>query len=198
MRQLQSLQTQVSYLGSQISRANQDRLQMQSQISILKDRQTAVAKEQPLEQQTQAYKEKNDKLAAAENDVKNVETQLNLLLQRYSDSYPDVQSMRGRLKIAKQIRDELVKEDAATKKSDPASAANTPAPARPANPMQARELRDLDGQIRTLQAAIEAKDLEVGGLQQGNESGEQPDRVVCGACGNRSGRSPPVRRSPSG
>lgn len=166
MRQLQSLQTQVSYLGSQISRANQDRLQMQSQISILKDRQAAVAKEQPLEQQTQAYKEKNDKLAAAENDVKNVETQLNLLLQRYSDSYPDVQSMRGRLKIAKQIRDELVKEDAANKKTEAATAANTPVPTRPVNPMQARELRDLDGQIRTLQAAIEAKDLEVAGYNK--------------------------------
>lgn len=166
MRQLQSLQAQVGYLGSQISRANQDRLQMQSQISILKDRQAAVAKEQPLEQQTQAYKEKNDKLAAAENDVKNVETQLNLLLQRYSDSYPDVQSMRGRLKIAKQIRDDLVKEDAAAKKTEAATAANTPAPTKPANPIQARELRDLDGQIRTLQAAIEAKDLEVAGYNK--------------------------------
>src|SRR5258708_420554 len=34
MRQLQTLQSQVSYLSSQISRANQDRLQMTSTISI--------------------------------------------------------------------------------------------------------------------------------------------------------------------
>ena len=174
VRQLQTLQAQVVYLGSMISRANQDKLQMENGIQILKDSRTAVAKEQPLEQQTLAYQRQNEKLAEAERDVKNTQTRLELLLQRYSDSYPDVQTVRGQLKIATQIRDDLLKEDAATKKADAAAAAGKSAQPRPVNPGQVRELRDIDNRIRTLQAAIEVKDMEIAGfakqMGQANEA----------------------------
>ena len=50
--------------------------------------------------------------------MKNTQTRLDLLLQRYSESYPDVQTVRGQLKVATQIRDELLKDDAASKKAD--------------------------------------------------------------------------------
>jgi polysaccharide chain length determinant protein (PEP-CTERM system associated) len=165
MRQLQTLQSQVSYLGSQISRANQDRLQMTSTISILKDRQSAVAKEQPMDQQNREVQQKNEKLIEAERDVKNVQTMLDLLLQRYQENWPEVQSARGRLVVAKKIRDDLLKEEAAAKKTD-ANAPPTPAPQRAMTQQQARELRDIDGQIRSLQANIEAKDLEVAGYNK--------------------------------
>lgn len=165
MRQLQTLQTQVSYLGGQISRANQEKLQMESQIQILKDSRTSVAKEQPMEQQTLAYQQKNDKLAEAERDLTNTQTRLDLLLQRYSENYPDVVTVRGQLKVARQIRDDLLKEDA-TKKADATAGADKAAPVRAQNPAQVRELRDIDNRIRTLQAAIEAKDLEVAGYNK--------------------------------
>ena len=161
LRQMQSLQAQLSIVGNQISRDNQDRLQFQSQIQILKDSQAAVAKEQPMEQQTQAYKEKNDKLAEAERDVALLQTRLDLLLQHYKEDWPDVRTARGQLIVAKQRRDELLKEDAAAKKTD--ATATAAAPARIQNPLQARELRDYDNRIRTLQTAIEAKDLEIAG-----------------------------------
>ena len=163
MRQLQTLQTQVQYLQSQISRANQDKLQMESGVQILKDSRASVAKEQPIEQQTAAFQRQNEKLNDAERDVKNVQTQLDLLLQRYSESYPDVQTVRGRLKVAKQIRDELLKEDAATKKADQTASADKPAPVKLTNPAQVRELRDIDNRIRLTQSAIEAKDMEIAG-----------------------------------
>ncbi|HEV1284143.1 MAG TPA: Wzz/FepE/Etk N-terminal domain-containing protein [Bryobacteraceae bacterium] len=173
MRQLMTLQTQVQYLGGQISRANQDKLQMESGIQILKDSRAAVAKEQPIEQQTLAFQKQNEKLNEAERDVKAVQTQLDLLLQRYSENYPDVQTARGRLKVATQIRDELLKEDAAAKKVE-AAPSDKPAPVRAANPVQVRELRDIDNRIRATQAAIEAKDMEIAGynkqMVQANEA----------------------------
>jgi polysaccharide chain length determinant protein (PEP-CTERM system associated) len=162
MRQLQALQLQMSNLGSQVSRATQDRLQLQSQIGIFKDQQASIAKEQPLEQQTREYQQKNLKLTEAERDVQTVETQLNILLQRYTDDWPDVRSTRGRLAVAKQVRDDLLKEDAAAKKAEPTAAA----PVKAQNPQQVRELRDLDGRIRTLQTAVEAKDMEIAALNK--------------------------------
>lgn len=188
LRQLQSLQTQIQYLGSQISRANQDKLQMTSQIQILKDGQTSVAKEQPLEQQTLAYQQKNEKLTEAERDVQNTELRLNLLLQKYEEGYPDVQTVRGQLVVAKQRRDNLLKEEAAAKKTEATTTAAA-APSRPANPVQARELRSIDANIRTLQSNIEAKDLEVAGynkqIAQVNEQiklyGSRVETVPAGA-----------------
>jgi polysaccharide chain length determinant protein (PEP-CTERM system associated) len=161
MRQLQTLQTQVQYLQSQIGRAEQDKLQMESGVQILKDSRASVAKEQPMEQQTAAFQRQNEKLNEAERDVKNTQTRLDLLLQRYSESYPDVQTVRGQLKVATQIRDELLKEDAAAKKTDQTASADKPAPVKMANPGQVRELRDIDNRIRLTQSAIEAKDMEI-------------------------------------
>jgi polysaccharide chain length determinant protein (PEP-CTERM system associated) len=167
MRQLQTLQTQVQYLQSQISRCNQDKLQMESGIQILKDSRIAIAKEQPMEQQqTQAFQRQNEKLNEAERDVKNTQTRLDLLLQRYKEDYPDVQTVRGQLKVAIQNRDDLLKEEAATKKADQTASAekgDKPAPVRAPNPVQVRELRDIDNRIRLTQAAIEAKDMEAAG-----------------------------------
>jgi uncharacterized protein involved in exopolysaccharide biosynthesis len=112
-----------------------------------------------MEQQTQAYREKNQKLLEAERDVTNVQTNLDLMLQHYKEDWPDVKVLRGRLAVAKARRDELLKEDAETKKTETATA--TPAPVKVSNPLQVRELRDYDARIRTLQTAIEAKDLEI-------------------------------------
>jgi polysaccharide chain length determinant protein (PEP-CTERM system associated) len=168
LRQMQSLQTQLSIIGSQISRDGQDRLQIQSQIQILKDGQAAVAKEQPIEQQTQAFREKNDKLAEAERDVKNTQLRLELLLQHYKEDWPDVKTARGQLLVAKQRRDELLKEDTDAKKAEAApvtAAAAAPAP-KAQDPLKARELRDYDARIRTLQTQIEAKDLEIAGFNK--------------------------------
>jgi uncharacterized protein involved in exopolysaccharide biosynthesis len=162
VRQLQALQTQVGNIGGQISRAGTDRLQLQSQIQIFKDSQVAIAKEQPIEQQTREYQQKNLKLVEAERDVQNTETQLNLLLQKYKEDWPDVQTVRGRLLVAKQLRDELLKEDEKAKKVDP----NAPPPVKAQNPQQVRELRDIDNRIRTLQTAVEAKDMEIAALNK--------------------------------
>jgi succinoglycan biosynthesis transport protein ExoP len=163
MRQLQALQIQANNLGSQLSRANQDRLQLQGQIQIFKDQQMSVAKEQPVEQQqTREVVQKNLKLQEAEHDVQTVETQLNVLLQKYTDDWPEVRTTRGRLVVAKQLRDELLKEDKETKKTDAA----TPAAAKIQNPQQVRDLRELDARIRQLQTAVEAKDMEAASLNK--------------------------------
>jgi succinoglycan biosynthesis transport protein ExoP len=162
VHQLQALQIQVSNIGSQISRATQDRLQLQSQIQIFKDSQSAIAKEQPIEQINRESQKKNMDLTEAEHNVQAVETQLNILLQKYKDDWPDVQTTRGRLVVAKQIRDDLMKEDEKAKKAEP----NAAAPVRQQNPQQARELRDLDGRIRQLQTAVETKDMEAASLNK--------------------------------
>jgi uncharacterized protein involved in exopolysaccharide biosynthesis len=79
---------------------------------------------------------------------------LGLLRQHYSDSFPDVQTAIGRLELAKQKRDDIQKEDTASKKSAPAQA-------KPVNQLAVREGRELDAQIQRLQSSVEAKQMEI-------------------------------------
>lgn len=149
MRQLSALQSEVTYLNMQISRASQEKLQMESNIRIYRDQIQALTKEPALV----ANVVKSSELQEAEREVINWETQLSALRQHYKETYPDVQNAVGRLADAKKRRDAVI----AGEKE--ASAKTTGA--RPENVQVLREVRDLENNIRRLESAIEARDLEM-------------------------------------
>ncbi|MGD1091768.1 MAG: hypothetical protein ABSB35_07215 [Bryobacteraceae bacterium] len=151
LRQLAALQAQEMMLESSLSRANEDKLQLESNVRIAKEQFTAVSKEP---QETAAAVEKNERLTEADREIEGLQTQLGLLRQHYSDSFPDVQTAIGRLELAKQKRDDIQKEDTASKKSAPAQA-------KPVNQLAVREGRELDAQIQRLQSSVEAKQMEI-------------------------------------
>lgn len=155
MQQVTALQSQVYAINSALSRAQQDKLQIEATLRILKDQQTELSK-QPSESVTQATVQKNEQLAEAEKDLQYWNDSLRVLRQKYSDNYPDVQTAIGRVKAARQKRDELEKEDT-TKKAETKS---SPAP-KTVNPVLVREQRDLDARIRQMQSSSEGKDLEI-------------------------------------
>jgi protein tyrosine kinase modulator len=149
MRQLGALQAQVTYLGGQLSRASQEKLQLESNVRIYKDQMAALTKE-PVDS---AAAQKSERLAEADHEIQAAETQLNSLRQHYKDTYPDVQAGVIRLAEAKKKREEVVNEEAAAKDDKPVL--------KPANQQSVRETRDLDANVRRLQSAIEARDLEM-------------------------------------
>ncbi len=70
VRQLQALQTQVGNIGGQISRANRTGCRSNRRSRFSRTARSAIAKEQPIEQQTREYQQKNLKLTEAERDVR--------------------------------------------------------------------------------------------------------------------------------
>lgn len=153
MQQLQALQANVTYLANAISRSQQDKLQLESQVRIFKDNMAQLTKE-PADATTQI---KNERLADAEREIQNWENTLNNLRKDYKDTFPDVQIAKNRLAAARERRDAILKEDAQAKK-------DSPTPARTISPQQQRELRDLDTRIRQMESAVQAKDVEIGDL----------------------------------
>ncbi len=152
MRQMGALQSQATYLSSKISTANQEKMQMEANIRILKDQQTNLTKD--ASQLKNAPEHKSDKLIDAEHEVTNWETQVAVLRQHYKDTFPDVQNGIARLAVARKRVAEIQAEEAANRKTE------TPeGPA--ANPQSVREARELEANIRRLQSAIEARDLDV-------------------------------------
>jgi uncharacterized protein involved in exopolysaccharide biosynthesis len=154
MQSMQALQSQVTVLDASISRANQEKLQIEATIRILQGQLTDLKKTPPAD--LMASTPRNDKLLQAEREVQNWEDLLRQLRQKYTDNNPDVQTAMGRLDAAREKLDQLTKEDAA-KKAD----AKPDAAPRAQSPGLIRELRDGDGRIQQLQSAIEAKDLEI-------------------------------------
>jgi polysaccharide chain length determinant protein (PEP-CTERM system associated) len=149
MRQLGALQAQVTYLGAQLSRASQEKLQLESNIRIFKDQMTALTKE-PTDT---LGAQKSEHLIEADRELQAAEAQLSALRQHYKDSYPDVQAGIKRLDAAKKKREDILSEETAAKDDKPAP--------KPVNQQSVRETRDLDANIRRLQSAIEARDLEM-------------------------------------
>jgi polysaccharide chain length determinant protein (PEP-CTERM system associated) len=153
MRQLTAFQSEVTYLNGQISRANQDKLQMETNLRIYKDQLAALNRDP----QQGGTAQKSEQLQQAEREVENWETQLATLRQHYKDTYPDVQSAIGRLNIAKKKRDEIIAAEEAARKAGTNKGGD---------PQSVREARELEANIRRLQSAMEARDLEIEGYNK--------------------------------
>lgn len=160
VQQLGVLQSQIMNLDSQMSRANQDKLQLESNIRIYKDQLAAMGRGQDVATVVQAQ-QKSLRLAEADREVELQERELASLRQRYKDTFPDVQASLIRVDAARKKRSDLEKEESA-KKAEPVVAA-----AKPAAPAEmTREARDLDANIRRLQSAMEARDLDIQNSQK--------------------------------
>jgi polysaccharide chain length determinant protein (PEP-CTERM system associated) len=160
MQSLTALQSQVTVYEASISRANQDKLQLESNLRVLKD-QIAELRKTPASQDIAVNARHNEKLNDAEREVQQLEDTLRLLRQRYSDTYPDIKVAEARLKIAQDKRDALLKEDSEQKKADDQKKTEASAGTKQLSPMVLREIRDKEALMQQTQAAIEARDLEI-------------------------------------
>ncbi len=151
MRSLSGLQSEATFLNSQISRANQEKLQLESNIRIMKDQMNTMTRDPAAA--GLAVERKSERLLEAEREFQTSESQLSQLRQHYKENHPDVQVALGRLASARKRRDEIAGEDTAKKSETPQ--------AKVEDRVAAREARELDANIRRLQSAVEARDLEV-------------------------------------
>jgi succinoglycan biosynthesis transport protein ExoP len=151
MRQLTALQSQASYLSARISAANQEKLQMESNIRIFKDQLANLSKDAA--QLQNAPERKSPELLEAEHDLNTSEDQLAQLRQHYKDTFPDVQNAITRVEGARKKVQEVKTADAAKKTDGPA--------VTPAGQQTVRETRDIEASIRRFQSSVEARDLDL-------------------------------------
>jgi polysaccharide chain length determinant protein (PEP-CTERM system associated) len=148
-RQLQSLEASSTYLANSISRATQEKLQMEGSLNILKN-ELAEASKQP---QQVAVQSRNEKLDQIDREIESWQNQLAVLRQKFRDTYPDVQSALQRLNAAQQKRETILKEEAAKKPET--------APVQVADPQSQKDVRDLNAAILRTESQISSKDIEI-------------------------------------
>jgi polysaccharide chain length determinant protein (PEP-CTERM system associated) len=157
-RQLETLQVNYQFLTSSKTRADLDKLTIETNLRVEEGRKAEMSKAAGPGQPGAPVVMKSERLLAAERDVQNVQDALSVALQSKTEAHPDVQNLRGRLTVAKNRRDEIEKEDAASKAATPATVAGP-------NRQLQMQLLEIDGNIQRYQSAIRAKDLEIADLQ---------------------------------
>jgi len=166
-QQLGAIESRVSTLNSNITRVNQERLMLESELRATRERLNAILKlpyEAPPSNGPAAGggpatpNEIEQELARVDRDLGVMERALDRMLEQYKETYPDVQRLKARIATLKKEKDSLLNRKLTVREP------SAPAPASPGgvrvNPQRAREVADIEAQITRLQGQIRAKELE--------------------------------------
>lgn len=154
-QQFMQLETSANYTQQQYDRAVSDRLTMESNLNILRDRLVTYTKEP---EPVNTVPAKSQKLLDQERIVDEIQTKLNALLQEYQPTFPDVITEQGLLEQAKKKRDQIAKDDEDARKATPS--------VKRADPQLQSAILNTNEQIKALQSAIENKTNEINQLSK--------------------------------
>ena len=149
---MNSLQTRLQMVQSNISRASQDAMLLQTNLSVEQEKRRSVKEFTEIPEGERA---KNDKLIEYDREIQNLEKIISVLKDQYTENFPDLKGARIRLGTVRKERDVLAREDAAK------TAAMPGGPRKRIDPDAARMAVELDANIKRFQGAIEAKAVEL-------------------------------------
>jgi polysaccharide chain length determinant protein (PEP-CTERM system associated) len=142
--QMNALEQRLSTLNSAASRNNEQRMLLESDLRIAKDRLASIKDVQP---QIQA---RNEHLLDLDRQIQKLETNIADLKDRYTEDFPDLQTARAQLAVLKRQRDEAAKQEKTAPKSETAAE----------NPSVARERQDAKAAIDVLQTQLKANAMQ--------------------------------------
>ncbi|MCU1337179.1 MAG: Lipopolysaccharide biosynthesis chain length determinant protein [Bryobacterales bacterium] len=154
-RQLIALQNNYQFLTSSKTRAEMEKLSLETNLRVEKSHKAELTREAP-QAAAAAAAVKSDRVLEAEREIRNLEDALSITRQKFTDAHPDVQNLKNRLEIAKNRKQDILKEEAENKTTPTAPVANR---------QLQMQVMDLDGNIQRLESASRAKDLEIAGLE---------------------------------
>jgi polysaccharide chain length determinant protein (PEP-CTERM system associated) len=141
MSEMNALEQRLNSLSDSSTRNSEKRMLLEAALRMAKDRLAAVKGMTP---QAQA---RNDKASQLDHDISDLESTIASMKDRYTDSYPDLQTARDRLAVLKRQRDDALKNAG---KGD--STADTP--------MVTRERMDAQAGVEGIETQIKASTLE--------------------------------------
>lgn len=151
MAQMNALQTRLSLLNSSLSRATQDKMMLETNLSVEQERRRSIKEYVEI---SEPERTKNERLQEYDREIRKLEDTVSILRESVTEKHPDMIQVRQRLATVKKERDALFREESAKKPSD----ANT---RKVLDPQAVRLAQEHDGNIKRYQSQIEAKNLEI-------------------------------------
>lgn len=164
VQQMTSLQTRLSLINNSLSRATQDKMMLETNLSVEQERRRSVKEYVEVAEPERA---KNERLQEYEREIRKLEDMVSALHETVTDKHPDMIQVRQRLATVRKERDGLLNEES-SKKTEPSKR-------KVADPIAIRMAQEHDGNIKRYQAQIEAKNLETATLNK--EARELSDQI---------------------
>ncbi len=149
IQKLTALEARLTTLNGAIARLEQEKLVTNSEMQLLRDRIDGILNVRPEEPRAVA----DPRLAALDQRIRESELNLARLLEAYKPNHPDVIRFKAQIEVLRREREEYLKAQAQP-------AAERPE-ARQLTPEQAREVRELNNRIATMQIQIQARDMQI-------------------------------------
>ncbi|MBI4892824.1 MAG: hypothetical protein HY821_19535 [Acidobacteria bacterium] len=148
-----AMEAQVQAANGQISRAQQDKLQLEAQLRDLREQAQMLS--QPVPESVAVPTMRNDRLIEAERDIERAEAALTTMRESYKDSHPDVQKLLGYIETKRKLRDQIVRDSEANK----ADASGKPRMVISA--ANQTRVKELSSAITRIQSTLQARDMEI-------------------------------------
>lgn len=149
IQKLTALEARVTTLNGAIARLEQEKLVTNSEMQLLRDRIDGILNVRPEEPRAVA----DPRLAAIDQRIRESELNLARLLEAYKPNHPDVIRFKAQIEVLRREREEYLKAQAQPAAEQPET--------RQLTPEQAREVRELNNRIATMQIQIQAKDMQI-------------------------------------
>jgi polysaccharide chain length determinant protein (PEP-CTERM system associated) len=162
---MNALEGTIGNTNASISRANQEKMQMETNLRLLREQYASVAQASPAAPAgAVGGPRRNEQLMDLEREITRLEATLAQLRESYTDDHPDVARVTGMLASKRKQRDQVLEAAEAARSAAPAG---TPQQrAMSVSPEQQERLREINAAIARAQAAIQAKDNEIEVLTQ--------------------------------
>lgn len=171
---ISTAESSIQSLNMNLSRTSGEKIQLESQLRFLKDQSPAVQPQPAAAGATDnapapAPMVRDERLNQLDNEIARLESAISVLRESYKEGHPDVQRALALLAGKKKERDQYAAKLASMKPGDLPTRATAVAPTR--NPA-----RELQGRISALQAAVQAKDMEIEDLNHQLEAARARSR----------------------
>lgn len=148
IQKLTALEARITTLNGAIARLEQEKLVVGSEMKVLRDRIDSIMNVRPDDVRALA----DPRLAALDQRIRDAELAVAKLLETYKPTHPDVLRAQGQVEVLRRERDEYVKRQT----QNPAQSE-----VRQLTPEQAREVRELNSRLASMQIQLQAKDLQI-------------------------------------
>lgn len=179
MMSVSAVESSISNLNMSISRASGEKIQLESQLRFLRDQLASLQPGPAAAGSTEAAAAPppvvhDEHLTQLEREVNRLESGLSALRESYKETHPDVQRTIALLAAKKKERDQYEAKLASMKPVEGAARGSGAS-------NSARNLpREIQGRIAALQAAVQAKDMEIEDLNHQLESARSRSKNLQG------------------
>jgi uncharacterized protein involved in exopolysaccharide biosynthesis len=159
---MNSLDQRITQLNASISRVNQDKLLMESNLRILREqlaKATEAASIMPADPARAMAK--NEELIRKEREVAAAEQSLIQFREMYTSTHPDVRRVEANLVMLRRQRDDLVRHEKEAQAEEVRKAAQNDRSKAPRRVVVTREMQALDANIKQAESMINAKNIEL-------------------------------------